>query len=369
MCEIEKMSKVVETEDGLSSPPCKRRASSRGESLSNVTRKDLICCFCREVDKEENLVAAGTFHAKKKTTDKKHVSELSKTWVKMAKVLERDELLQDLARSDIASNELYYHKSTIRCCYQNFRYQYNAKINSGTMRKVNIEEEWIKCSSFNKVCHSLICRENENPGTVFLVKELEDLYHEILRNFKIVNNVSHVSRFADSFLSVFHDLEKRTVNNKVTVYFKSTVDKYIGESIDDASDFIKAVQRIVIPLRKVIDETENYFNGSFEEGCQRKSVPIQLLTVISMLVDGVGTQTKGFSQQSLTISQLIQSNFKKKIKKTEKMGTKLSKIHKKRETPVVIYNSLKLYGTVRSKSLINHFFHLGIAVSYDRVLN
>ena len=36
-----------------------------------------------------------------------------------------------------------------------------------------------------------------------------------------------------------------------------------------------------------------------------------------MLVDGVGTQTKGFSQQSLTISQLIQSNFKKKIKKTE----------------------------------------------------
>ena len=98
------MSKVVETEDGLSSPPCKRRASSRGESLSNVTRKDLIC-FCREVDKEENLVAAGTFHAKKKTTDKKHVSELSKTWGEMAKVLERDELLQDLARGDIASNE------------------------------------------------------------------------------------------------------------------------------------------------------------------------------------------------------------------------------------------------------------------------
>ena len=34
----------------------------------------------------------------------------------------------------------------------------------------------------------------------------------------------------------------------------------------------------------------------------------------------------------------------------------------------MIYNTLKLYGTVRSKSLINHFFHLGIAVSYDRVL-
>ena len=60
------------------------------------------------------------------------------------------------------------------------------------------------------------------------------------------------------------------------------MDKYIGESIDDVSDFIKVAQRIVIPLGKVMDETTSYSN---EEGCHRKSVPIQLLTVISMLVN------------------------------------------------------------------------------------
>ena len=41
---------------------------------------------------------------------------------------------------------------------------------------------------------------------------------------------------------------------------------------------------------------------------------------------------------------------------------------KKRETPIVIYNSLKLYGTVRSKSLIDNLFHLGLCISNDRVL-
>ena len=33
-----------------------------------------------------------------------------------------------------------------------------------------------------------------------------------------------------------------------------------------------------------------------------------------------------------------------------------------------MYNSLKLYGTVRLKVIIGNFFHLGLCVSYDRVL-
>ena len=58
------------------------------------------------MDRVENLVAAGTFHAKKKSMDKKHVIELTKTWLEMATVLENDGLLQDLSRGDIASNEV-----------------------------------------------------------------------------------------------------------------------------------------------------------------------------------------------------------------------------------------------------------------------
>ena len=39
-----------------------------------------------------------------------------------------------------------------------------------------------------------------------------------------------------------------------------------------------------------------------------------------------------------------------------------------RETPVVIYNSLKIYATVRSENLINKLYSLGLCIPYKRVL-
>ena len=38
------------------------------------------------------------------------------------------------------------------------------------------------------------------------------------------------------------------------------------------------------------------------------------------------------------------------------------------ETPVCLYNSLKIYATLRSESLINRLFTLGICVPYKHVL-
>ena len=72
--------------------------------------------------------------------------------------------------------------------------------------------------------------------------------------------------------------------------------------------------------------------------------------MISTLVEGLGTH-KVFSQKSLIILKCMPENRRKK-----------------RETPVLVYNSLKLYGTVRSKGIIDNIFHLGLCVSYDQVL-
>ena len=56
-------------------------------------------------------------------------------------------------------------------------------------------------------------------------------------------------------------------------------------------------------------------------------------------------------------------NFRKCGKQTESKQRHL----KEQETHVVIYNSLKIYYTVRSRVLIDHFFSLGICLSYQRV--
>ena len=77
-----------------------------------------------------------------------------------------------------------------------------------------------------------------------------------------------------------------------------------------------------------------------------------------MLIDGTNISNKGLSQASLTSSQIVVYNFRKCGKQTESKRRHL----KEREMPVVIYNSLKIYSTVRSMVLIDHFFSLGICL-------
>ena len=73
-----------------------------------------------------------------------------------------------------------------------------------------------------------------------------------------------------------------------------------------------------------------------------------------------------FSQPSLTIAQLIQTN----VRKNKNHDIRQSrKILKKKETPVALYSTLKIYGTFRSKTVIDHFFNTGLCLSYDCILD
>ena len=52
-----------------------------------------------------------------------------------------------------------------------------------------------------------------------------------------------------------------------------------------------------------------------------------------------------------------------------KKDQKLVCRHRKcQETPSLIYSNLKIYSTCRSRNIIDHFFSIGICVSYDRML-
>ena len=48
--------------------------------------------------------------------------------------------------------------------------------------------------------------------------------------------------------------------------------------------------------------------GTFSENCQSNAVPKELLTLISMIIDGTSVTSK-LSQASLTCAQLIVSNY------------------------------------------------------------
>ena len=79
--------------------------------------------------------------------------------------------------------------------------------------------------------------------------------------------------------------------------------------VEVPDDFTRSIRDVVVPIRNSMKIVKNKFDGSFKNECQKDSVPIELLVLISMLVDGVGIENQGFSQEALTISQLVMYNF------------------------------------------------------------
>ena len=63
---------------------------------------------------------------------------------------------------------------------------------------------------------------------------------------------------------------------------------------------------------------------------QVNSMPIYLLTLVSILIDGLGVSNRQFSQPALTMAQLIQTNFHKNKNHDTQQSRK---ILKKKETP------------------------------------
>ena len=74
-------------------------------------------------------------------------------------------------------------------------------------------------------------------------------------------------------------------------------------------DFTRSIRDAVVPIRNSMKIVKNEFDGSFRNECQKASQPIELLVLISTLVDGVSIENQGFSQETLKISQLVMYNF------------------------------------------------------------
>ena len=67
----------------------------------------------------------------------------------------------------------------------------------------------------------------------------------------------------------------------------------------------------------------------------------------------------------LPVSQIVQYNTLRK----HSSNTSAHYKDQKRETPVVVYNTLKIYSTVRSRTLIDHLFSIGLCMPYKRLLD
>ena len=200
----------------------------------------------------------------------------------MAKCFEDEYLLVILAHGDIASNELFYHISNFKCCYQKYRKRYLKRLKEIKSNNEQNSEDWLKIYSLNKIIYFIKHKENENSGTVFEVKLLENIYIDILK-FHNICEESHVTRFSKVLKDKLPGLEIRNVGKKVTAFFTSTADALISELIPDCFDFYQSLLKVVLPLRKMMASTSNTSKNSFVENFQEESTPVHLLALVSMI--------------------------------------------------------------------------------------
>ena len=263
---------------------------------------------------------------------------------------------------DASSNELYYHGHCNHALWND-----TIRIEREQSSAV-IEGKWKRAQSFNSIISYIHEQHSIDPGSTFAVKDLNELYIENLKSFNIEEK-PQTTRFTERLIASVPNLVCRTVSKKTVVLFDETVQDLIDEYVQTPDDFYSALRKVVHPIRSHILKQDNKFTGSFSNSCQVNSVPKTLLALTSALIDGEMTSSSQPSQEALSVAQIVVSHTRRPVKRKAKVKKPSRRRHnQKQETPLVQYVGLKIFYTSRSRQLIDDLYHIGLSISYDRVL-
>ena len=163
---------------------------------------------------------------------------------------------------------------------------------------VDEHRKWHKDSALNKILHYIKACDNVRLGIVLEVKSLEKTYMEILSHHDI-EYTSHVSRTANELISKNDNLHivqpENNFNKTLLIYFKSTVASLVSHRLD-TSNFLKLIRKVVISIQESMGKVDNKLSNKFNLENQLLSVPIPLLELISLLVDGVTVDNMKYNQ-------------------------------------------------------------------------
>ena len=109
-------------------------------------------------------------------------------------------------------------------------------------------------------------------------------------------------------------------------------------------------------------------DGSFLSGCQETSVPRNLVSLISMIMDRLNItkkETQEARQSALSIAHILE--YSSCLRRHE--GSTETHQSKDRETPLSINIGMIIHGHTWKRELVDTLFHLGLSIPYDIVLD
>ena len=214
-------------------------------------------------------------------------------------------------------------------------------------------------------------RKDNLVASVFKLADLANLYNVKLKQLGTdTEGCIHSTKLKDGILGYFQDMEAHRQGRDVMLVSKKDVGSALNKACKhDADNDPIHLARAANIVRRDMFKMKNQFNGSFESKCQEESVPVSLLALVAMVLNGPNIAAQSSSatmpQSVLTISQLLVYN---SMVRHCKDVTSTTGHSKERKTPLPIYLGVMIHTKTRKRELVDDLFELGISVSYDRVL-
>ena len=324
-------------------PPSKRQAI------------EVDCCvFCMEGHEEGDLHQVSTFDADSNIRT-------------MITVLQETELLGRIDGGDLIAKETKYHLK----CLTSLRNRYRSHI-----RKLNQDEEKAHADEENmnisRVFVELVSYIEKTVGSgtsLFKLSDIHSLYMNRLKDFGISKGFNK-TRLKERLLEHFPEADEQFDGRNTIITFNKAVQSILREAMkkrDFSEDAITLAKAATIIRTDIFNHSSFKFTGSFPPHCQENSLPSSLKLLTSLIFNGpnLKDQDQCESQECLTVGQAIVYNTKKRGSASCTAKTRHSPDH---EPPLPIYIGLNLHQVTRSKKLIQQLHHMGICISYDRVL-
>ena len=208
----------------------------------------------------------------------------------------------------------------------------------------------------------------ENDKLIFLLSELHTMYVKRLATLGVHKTVNK-TRLNNSLLEHLPGAKEQFSGKQIVIIFKKAIEGLLKDAVqqDYSEDALILANASAIVRREIFSHECFTFSGHFTDECQEISVPPSLKSFISMILNGLNienTETQD-TQRRLTVCQTILFNAEGRSTRSKTGQTRHAK---SREHPLPLYIAFSIHALTRSKALINKMYHLGLSVSYQRIL-
>ena len=209
---------------------------------------------------------------------------------------------------------------------------------------------------------------------VFKLVDLIRLYTTRLEQLgTVLTGRVQSTKLKNRIMTYSPDLEEYKSGRDILLAFNQDVGSALQKACEHNTDSDGAcLARAANIVRKGMLKMKTTFRGSLETHCREQLVPTSLVALAAMILNGPNIQEQSnhssVSTPTLTVSQLLMFNCY--ARRRENTSTTESTMHShNRETPLPMYLGTLMHTKTWKRDLVDTLFHLGLSISYDRVLS